>query len=516
MERESNQSRRLKTVSLIVVITLAGKVLGLVRDMLLGHNFATGMESAAFQVASRIPRTFFDAIFASAISASFIPVFAECMEKRGREDAFRLSHSFFTWAGLLTGLFSLLGMALAGPIVSLLADGFDPETAALCASLLRILFPTVFLTGVAFSMVGVLQSMGEFYIPAALSVASNGIIILYYLLFCRQFGIRGLAWAFLLGWAAQVLMQMPWLRRQRFGYRPSLRHPGLRSVGALMLPVMVSTWAQPLCLLISTRFATHLFDGAGASAMDYANTLYTMIAGILVLSVTNVIFPEMSRLSTAGRQEEMGGLILDSLRGMLFLLIPMTAGLMLLAEPLVRLLYEWKNWDGFSTAITARALIFMSLGMVGYGVQNVLARAFYAEQDGRTPMIAGAAAVAVDVIVCLALTGPLDVAGLGLATAAATWTAAAVLLVRAVRKYPEALGRKLWLGLGRMLPAAAVMAAAVWGISCLLPQSWSGSLPGRILCFGIPALSGLAIYLLLAALLRLPEMEPILRRLRHK
>ena len=92
-----------------------------------------------------------------------------------------------------------------------------------------------------------------------------------------------------------------------------------------MLPVMVSTWAQPLCLLISTRFATHLFEGAGASAMDYANTLYTMIAGILVLSVTNVIFPEMSRLSTAGRREEMGGLILESLRGMLFLLIPMTA-----------------------------------------------------------------------------------------------------------------------------------------------------------------------------------------------
>ena len=108
MEQKSNNSRRLRTVSLIVVITLAGKVLGLVRDMLLGHNFATGMEGAAFQVASRIPRTFFDAIFASAISASFIPVFAERMEQHGREDAFRLSHCFFTWVGLLTAVFSLL------------------------------------------------------------------------------------------------------------------------------------------------------------------------------------------------------------------------------------------------------------------------------------------------------------------------------------------------------------------------------------------------------------------------
>ena len=161
-----------------MVITLLGKVLGLVRDMLLGHNFGTGMESAAFLTASRIPRTFFDAVFAAAISASFIPVFARQMEKKGEEDAFQLSRCFFTWMGLLTAAMSLLGMAFAPQLVELLAKGFDAQTASLCVGLLRILFPTVFLTGLAFSMVGVLQSMGEFYIPAALSVASNGIIIL--------------------------------------------------------------------------------------------------------------------------------------------------------------------------------------------------------------------------------------------------------------------------------------------------------------------------------------------------
>ena len=317
MGEQSKRNDHIRTVGLIMVITLAGKVLGLVRDMMLGHNFATGMESTAFQVASRIPRTFFDAIFASSISASFIPVFSDRMERNGRDDAFRLTHSFFTWAGLLTALFSLLGIAFAEPIVGLLADGFDQETAALCASLLRILFPTVFFTGIAFSMVGLLQSMGEFYIPAAMSVASNGIIIVYYLFFCRRFGIYGLAWAFLIGWAAQVLIQMPWLHKNGLRYRPRFWHPGLKQIGLLMLPVMVATWIQPVNQLISTRFATHLFSGAGASAMDYANTLYTMISGILVLSITNVIFPEMSRLSTGGKNAELGALIGSSLRGML-------------------------------------------------------------------------------------------------------------------------------------------------------------------------------------------------------
>ena len=515
MEQEKRQSNRLKTVGLIVIITMMGKVLGLVRDMLLGHNFGTSMESAAFQVASRIPRTFFDAIFASAISASFIPVFASRLELHGREDAYDLSRSFFTWVGLLTAGFSLLGIALADPIVGLLADGFDPETAALCASLLRVLFPTVFFTGLAFSMVGVLQSMDQFYLPAALSVASNGVIILYYLFFCRSFGIWGLAWAFLLGWAVQAVMQIPWLHRHGFRYRPSFRHPGLKSVFLLMVPVMVSTWIQPVNQLISTRFATHLFGGAGASAMDYANTLYTMIAGILVLSLTNVIFPEMSRLSSGGQQEELGQLLGGSLRGMLFLLLPMTAGLLLLAEPLVRLLYEWNAWTEYSTRVTARALRFMSLGMVGYGVQNVLSRLYYAGQDGKTPLISGFVSILVNMALCLALTERLDVAGLSLATAVSSTVAAALLLIPTLRRYPGFLNRQFWLGIGKMLLGTLIMALAVWGVSRLFPDTWSSGLFGRVLALGIPAAVGATVYFAAAMLLCLEEMNRITRKLRR-
>lgn len=511
MSQEPQKNNHIKTVGLIMIITLMGKVLGLVRDMLLGHNFGTGMESMAFQVASRIPRTFFDAIFASAISASFIPVFSDRLEKHGKEDAFQLSRSFFTWVGLATALFSLAGIALADPIVALLADGFDPETAALCAKLLRILFPTVFFTGIAFAFVGVLQSMGEFNIPAAMSVASNGIIILYYVLLCRRFGIYGLAWAFLLGWAAQAVMQLPWLRKNGFRYRPSLRHPGIRQVFLLMLPVMVSTWIQPVNQLISTRFATHLFEGAGASAMDYANTLYTMITGILVLSITNVIFPEMSRLSTGGKEEALGSLISGSIRSMLFLLLPMTAGLMLLSTPMVRLLYEYKNWSGFSTQITARALCFMSLGMVGYGVQNVLSRAFYAGQDGKTPLVSGVISIAVNLLLCLILTDTLDVAGLSLATAVSSTVAAVVLLIPTVKRYPRQWGRTFWLGLGKMVLATLVMALAVFlsyrGLSGLLHDGFVS----RVLLVGVPTVLGILVYFIMAALLRLEELDAVKR-----
>ena len=508
-----NKKNHIKTVGLIMGITMLGKVLGLVRDMLLGHNFGTGMESAAFLTASRIPRTFFDAIFAAAISASFIPVFAQRMEQHGKEDAFRLSRCFFTWMGLLTAAMSLLGMAFAQPLVRLLAQGFDAETAALCARLLRMLFPTVFFTGIAFSMVGVLQSMGEFYIPAALSAASNGIIILYYLLFCRKFGIYGLAWAFLLGWAVQALMQMPWLHKNKFHYRPCLRHPALKSVFTLMLPVMVSTWIQPVNQLISTRFASFLFEGAGASAMEYANTLYTMVAGILVLSITNVMFPEMSRLSSVGRDEELGQLIGGTLRGMLFLLLPMTAGLMLLSEPLVRLLYQYKTWDAFSTQITARALCFMSLGMVGYGIQNVLSRAFYAQQNGKVPMISGAVSIVVNLVLCLVLSNRLDVAGLAIATAASSAVSAILLLIPTLRRYPKMMNRQFWSGILKMLLCTAAMAVAVWAVGHVLSLHLGDGLIARVLQVGLPTVSGVIVYFLLAVGLRLEELQAVLRRI---
>lgn len=505
----------MKTVGLIMMITLLGKVLGLVRDMLLGHNFGTGMESAAFLTASRIPRTFFDAIFAAAISASFIPVFTERMEQKGQEDAFRLSRCFFTWMGLLTAGMSLIGMVFAEPLVDVLAQGFDAKTAALCAQLLRILFPTVFLTGLAFSMVGVLQSMGEFYIPAALSVASNGIIILYYLLFCRRFGVYGLAWAFLLGWAAQALMQMPWLFRHGFHYRPCFRHPALKSVFTLMVPVMVSTWIQPVNQLISTRFASFLFEGAGASAMEYANTLYTMIAGILVLSITNVMFPEMSRLSSSGQENQLGELVGGTLRGMLFLLLPMMVGLMLLSRPIVRLLYEYQSWNTFSTEITARALCFMSLGMVGYGIQNVLSRAFYAQQNGKAPMISGAISIVVNLALCLLLSGSMDVAGLSIATAASSMVSAVLLLIPMLRRYPGVLGKRFWIGILKMLCCTLGMGVVVWLAGRSVALWLRDGMLRRILQVGIPTAAGIATYFILALALGLEELQALRSRLKR-
>ena len=176
-----NNENATKTISMVMAITLLGKVLGLYRDHLMAvHYGTTGMEAKAFYIASRIPRVFFDVVFASAIAACFIPVFSEYLTKKGKKEAFRFGGNFLSVMALLTAVLTVLGMVFAQPLVTLFADGYDAETAALAASLTRAMFPTVLFTGVAFSFVGILQSMDRFNIPALISTVSNLVIIGYF------------------------------------------------------------------------------------------------------------------------------------------------------------------------------------------------------------------------------------------------------------------------------------------------------------------------------------------------
>jgi len=511
----SNRERsRFKTVSLVIIITLVGKIMGLARTTLMGQTFGAGWEADALTAASLLPRMFFDAVFASAVSASFIPVFNDILQNKGKEEAMRLSNSFFTLVGLSAAALTALGMTFAPYLVGFMGAHFDPETAALTARLLRIIFPSLFFTGIAFSMVGILNSFGEFNVPAAMSIASNGILILYFFFFVERFGVYGAATALLIGWAAQALIQVPSLKKKGYRYRLQLWHSGLGKVFRLMLPVMVGTWIVPINLFISVRFASAL--PGGTASLNWANDLFIIITGVLVLSVTNVIFPEMSRLSAAGDRAQFRHVVSSTIRTLLFLLIPMTVGLMLLSTPLIQLLFEYRQFDAASTQLTAPALFFLSVGMAGYGVQNVLIRAFYAEKQGRIPMFSGLVSIAVNFLLCWLLVDSMGVAGLALASAASLSTAAVILSVAIHRRDRGLFGKDLWRDLLKIGTASAIMGLGVMLARNLLLGLVGFTLPDRLIIVLFPTLLGIAIYFVLAALFKLPQMEHLARIIKRR
>ena len=496
-----------RTISVVMLVTLIGKVLGLYRDRLLAIHYSVGPEASAFFTASRIPRVFFDAVFASAIAACFIPVFSEYLEKRGKQEAFRFAGQFITAIALLTGALTLLGMAFPGPMVALFADYDDPGTTALAAQLTRVMFPTVLFSGVAFSLVGVLQALGHFTAPALMSAVSNLVIILYFFGLDSRLGIFGLAGAYLLGWFLQGAIQVPPLGRLGYRYRPGLdfKSEGMKKVFALMGPVMVSTWIQPITQAISSRFGSRLYDGGGVAALEYASNLYLVIAGTFILSVTNVIFPRLSRLTAGGKEGEFRETLRQTTHTSLFFILPMSVGLMVVARPLVSLIYGGGEFDAFSVDITATALTWMSLGMGGYAVQNVLSRAYFARQNGTGPLVAGAVSIGANILLCLALTQRFQVAGLAAATAVTSTVYALLLLAPMQRRGEGVLDRAMVRDLAKMVLCALAMGLAAW-----LALGWlEGVLPagkaGEALALGLCALGGAAVYFALAFCLGLGE-----------
>lgn len=490
-----------------MIVTLLGKVLGLYRDRMLAIHYSVGMEASAFFTASRIPRVFFDAIFASAIAACFIPVFSEYLEKRGKEEAYRFAGQFITVITLFTAALTALGMLFPQPLVALFSNYEDPQTTALAISLTRVMFPTVLFSGIAFSLVGVLQAHDHFTAPALMSVASNLVIIIYFFFFDRSLGIYGLAGAYLLGWLLQGLIQLPPMIRRRIPYRPglSLRSEGMKKVFALMGPVMVSTWVQPINLVINSRFGSRLYDGGGVAALEYSTNLYLVIAGTFILSITNVIFPKLSRLTAGERQGEFRETLRTTLHSSLFFVLPMLAGLMLLARPMISFLYGGGKFDDFSIGITTTALIWMTPGMVGYAVQNILSRAYFAQQKGRTPLVAGAVSIAANLILCQLLIGPMGVAGLALAGAVSSTVYALLLLLPMQKEGGDVFTGAFAWDLGKMGLAAVAMAAAVGltriGLGMVLPAGKLGELIVMGVCAGI----GVVIYFLAASVLKLDE-----------
>ena len=505
MEERRDSSAR--TISFVMLVTLLGKVMGLYRDRLLAVHYGVSMEANAFFTASRIPRVFFDAVFASAIASCFIPVFSEYLEKKGREAARRFAGTFLTAIALLTAALTVLGMLFPQALVAVFADYSDPDITALAASLTRVLFPTVVFSGIAFSLVGILQAQDHFTAPALMSAASNLVIILYFLFLDRSFGVYGLAGAYLAGWLLQGLIQLPPLARLGYRYEPGLdfRSEGMGKVFALMGPVMVSTWVQPINLVINSRFGSRLYEGAGVAALEYSTNLYLVIAGTFVLSITNVIFPRLSRLTAVGRQEDFQDTVRRTLHSTLFFVLPMTAGLMAVARPLVSFLYGDGEFDEFSVQITSTALVWISLGMAGYAVQNILSRAYFARQEGRGPLIAGAASIGVNLLLCALLAEPAGITGLALASAASSTVYALLLLVPMARTSPGMLDRRLGLDALKMLLAAAVTGVCAAGLLAALTGALPGGKPGELLALGICALAGVAVYFLLALALGLDE-----------
>jgi len=477
--------------------------MGLLRDRMQAVTFgADTPEAVAFAQASALPRHFLDIMFVAALSSSFIPVFSAYLEKKGKREAFNLASLFVSVTLVFTTVVTLVAVFFAAPIYDLVGSS-QYEIRAMGIELLRFMLPLMVLSGLAFSFTGILQSLGEFRLPAAMSVVSNGVILLYYFLFVDRFGVRGLAVAFLIGWALQAFIQVPWLIRHgfRFRFKLDFKDRGLREIGALTLPVIVASWMLPVNSLVNIRAAGGLYGGLyGVPALQFAFSLFTVVSGVFILSVANVSFPKMSRQAAALDWEGFKAGLGETVRILFFFLLPLTFGMMALSEPLARLVLFGRNFSDRAVEVTGVALFFMSIGVVGYGLQVVLCRACFAKKDGRTPFVSTVVGIVVNAVLSFALLR-LEIAGPALAGAVGISMGTLVMVVMLTLKGYLAWPAALVADIFKMAALAVLMFFAVRFVHGLFAERHV------LLQVAIPAAVGAGLYIGGCALLGMREVK---------
>lgn len=507
----SGGNKLLKTASFMAFATFLAKACGLVRESLITAFFGVGNTVDAYFAASQLPTTLFDMVIGGVISASFIPVFNGIYQKESKEKAMQFANKFIGMILLATVLLSVVGIVFSEALVKgIIAPDFVGETAALAAKLSAIMFPMIIFTGLAFSFVGILQSFGEFNIPAVMSLVSNVAVILYFPLFAKKFGIYGLSVMILVSWSLQVLIQIPSLKKFGYKFAPRLdfRDKNIRRALSLALPMLISTWVQPLYSLVNTRLASGA-DGV-VSVLNCSNRLYLVMTGVFSFVVTNLIFPSLSRSAAADKEEEAKSLVVGSLKAITLVIVPVMVCFIILSRDIIGVIYEHGLFSPDKTVITAGALSCYSLGMIGLAYNEIMSKAFFSMQNSKTPMISALISMAANIILAYLLYRYIGVYGLALATAGGSTVNAACNFIAYRVKKGRLFGKDDFAEIVKTFLSGAVMAALVFFLSKLTDGIFRGGMVGYILHGAFCGVAGLLVYLVMAYLLDIKSFKTAL------
>ena len=456
----------------------ASRVFGLVREQVVAFYFGRSAAYSAFVAAYKVPNLVRVLLGEGNLSASLIPVLARGMRSGDPDEARRVARSVLGLLLLVVAVVTVAGMALARPLSWVVAPGFDPGLRLLVERLIVLLFPTVaFLVAGAWCM-GVLHAHGRFFwpnfAPIFWSVASAGALIA----FVGRTGMEPvyvLAWGVVAGSLLQLLVQLPATRRTLGTLMPAAGwgDPAVRRVVALFLPMLLGTGVAQISSLVDIQIATFL-GGASVATLAYAQRIYTLPLSLFGVAVAQVALPVLAREAAATEtgqagpppeavQEELS----RSWRRMAFLILPSTVGLVAFGRPAVSLLFERGRFQAADTTAVTWVLAGYAAGLLAYGSARLLATAFYAFHDTRTPVRIGVLSLGVNVALGISLAWLLGTPGIALATALAAALSAA-LLARALRRR---LGAVLTAG-ARAQAWRMGLAAALAGLAGALPYTW--------------------------------------------
>jgi len=523
---QSHDPGLLKSAGIVSAGVMTSRITGLVRESVLSWLFGAGATYDAYVLGYRIPNLARELFAEGALSSAFVPTFTRYLATKSRAETRELSNITATMLIVVVGAFCALGMVWSPLIVNLFAPGFHAVSGKweLAVSLVRTMFPFLLLLALAAQAQGILYASHRFGIPAVSSSLFNVGSVLSGLALGYWFGpflgispVQGMASGVVIGGAAQLAFQMPAVWREGFAWRPrwNLRHEGVRQILALMGPALIGNASGQINVLVNTNFAAGLRDASGhvingpVSWLAYAYRFFLLPVGVSGIAIASATLPRISRSAAARNLAEFRRTLSRSIVMILLLTIPCSVGLAILGESMIAIVYQHGKFRAFDTHQTGLALAGYAVGLAGYSALKLIAPAFYALGDSRTPMIVSMASVLVNGLAAFTMVRVIGLghAGLALTTSVVSTFTSLTLLLLMRAKIGGVDGREMLVSLVKILGAAAVM-----GLVCRAVVVASHTLPiapilSRIadVTIGIPA--GAAAFYVVAAALRVSELQ---------
>jgi len=499
-----------KSAGIIGFATTSSRVLGLVRDQIIAGFFGTAMFAQAFIVAFRIPNLLRDLVGEGATNAAFVPVFSDYLVKKPREEFWKLVQIVLTFLTLALVTITILGIIAAPAIVTLIAPGFINDAAkfAITVKLTRIIMPYILFIGLAACFMGVSNTIGIFAAPAFGPALLNISVISAAFLICPWLkeSVLGLGIGVLIGGLIQLTVQILVLLKKGFHFRFNfnIRHPAVRHITHLLIPRAFGSAVYQISLLVDTVLASLAFvvGEGGVAALYYSARVCQLPLAVFGVAIAQAALPRLSQYASSDDMDQFRHTLLFSLKSVFFILIPSSVGLIVLSQPIIKVIFERGQFTAYSTGITSSALLFASIGLVAYGGIKVLVNAFYSLQDTLTPVKVAATAVTLNIALNLILMWPLKIGGLTLATAIAATYNFIVLFIILRRKIKLYNLRGLVNSFLRTLLAALVMGLVAYSLK---------GFTEAILPFVMVIIVSIATFFIIAKALRIEELEKILK-----
>jgi len=399
----------------------------------------------------------------------------------------------------------------------IVSPGFDDETMDIAVKLMRVLLLSPVFLGLGIAAKGILEAQHQFTLPAVAPLIYNAAIIVGAFFFAEDHGIYAVGWAVIIGALGHFLVQVPGLIRVGMRFRPTISRQvdGLRDVVRLLGPRVLGLAAFQINLIVVTAFAS-VSDASHVSSINYANQLLMLPHGVIGLSISTVAFPALAALYSRGDQVGFRNLLDRTLRPLLFLSIPASAGLFLVRQPIVQVLYERGNFGPLDTQLVTAPLAWFAIGLVGYGLTEIVTRVFYAARDTRTPVITTILTIILNVLLMALFVGSMSQSGLALSLSLTTASEAVILLLFLRQRIGQVVSPDFWGWLARVLATTACMSVVIILTIGLLEDAMADSRDTPLMAYAIFAYA-MVIYafafITFARIFRLPELTLVVERI---